>query len=395
MSPNVPALPTHSTSMRDAPSDGEQQHHGRDQHLAGDGGEAEPQRHRPVDHDGDHRGADQHAVGQSGRAPCPASTPGGSAGPRSRRPSRWRRARPAGSRPPSAGAPKSSHRKSGMHRAAPGDDVGCGEDPVQPFVAPRHESTGAAPGDLAAVPAVCAEWRSASIRTVPGLRYQPAPAHPSPRSSPRPTTSSRSTERVAPGLAEPGQRRAGRAARGRPPRRARPLRRGQPTSSPAGRPTGILPPTPSPSLYPYRMTDTAGRATTGVIGALGLAEPGAESDILPHEQTLPKPKSDRLDLLRATRANLSPIWGLSMAAGRHRDLRPDRRRAGGRRLRRRRRAPPALGAAATPTRWRPSATPWPRRPSCWPTATTATRRPGRTRPSAGRPTAASPAPTTW
>ena len=63
------------------------------------------------------------------------------------------------------------------------------------------------------------------------------------------------------------------------------------------------------------MTDTAGRATTGVIGALGLAEPGAESDILPHEQTLPKPKSDRLDLLRATRANLSPIWGLSMAPG--------------------------------------------------------------------------------
>ncbi len=70
-----------------------------------------------------------------------------------------------------------------------------------------------------------------------------------------------------------------------------------------------------PSLYPYRMTDTAGRSTTGVIGALGLAEPGEESDILPHEQTLPKPKSDRLDLLRATRANLSPIWGLSMAAG--------------------------------------------------------------------------------
>ncbi len=69
------------------------------------------------------------------------------------------------------------------------------------------------------------------------------------------------------------------------------------------------------SLYPYRMTDQSGRATTGVIGALGLAEPGAESDILPHEQTLPKPKSDRLDLLRATRANLSPIWGLSMASG--------------------------------------------------------------------------------
>jgi uncharacterized protein (DUF1015 family) len=78
---------------------------------------------------------------------------------------------------------------------------------------------------------------------------------------------------------------------------------------------GILVADPVPSLYPYRMTDTSGRATTGVIGALGLADPGEESDILPHEQTLPKPKSDRLDLLRATHANLSPIWGLSMAAG--------------------------------------------------------------------------------
>jgi uncharacterized protein (DUF1015 family) len=78
---------------------------------------------------------------------------------------------------------------------------------------------------------------------------------------------------------------------------------------------GILVGDPGRSLYPYRMTDRSGRATTGVIGALGLADPGQEGDILPHEQTLPKPKSDRLDLLRATRANLSPIWGLSMAAG--------------------------------------------------------------------------------
>ena len=78
---------------------------------------------------------------------------------------------------------------------------------------------------------------------------------------------------------------------------------------------GILVADPGRNLYPYRMTDPSGRATTGVIGALGLADPGEESDILPHEQTLPKPKSDRLDLLRATRANLSPIWGLSMAAG--------------------------------------------------------------------------------
>ena len=69
-----------------------------------------------------------------------------------------------------------------------------------------------------------------------------------------------------------------------------------------------------PALYPYRMTTPEGRATDGVIGALSL-DPADTADVLPHEQTLPKPMSDRLDLLRATRANLSPIWGLSLSAG--------------------------------------------------------------------------------
>jgi uncharacterized protein (DUF1015 family) len=78
---------------------------------------------------------------------------------------------------------------------------------------------------------------------------------------------------------------------------------------------GLLRSDPTPCLYPYRMTDADGRSSTGVIGALRLPEDGQESDILPHEQTMPKAKSDRLDLLRATRANLSPIWGLSMTAG--------------------------------------------------------------------------------
>jgi uncharacterized protein (DUF1015 family) len=66
----------------------------------------------------------------------------------------------------------------------------------------------------------------------------------------------------------------------------------------------------APSLYLYRMTD-GDRRTTGVIGALGLGD----DDVLPHEQTTKKAKSDRLDLLRATHANLSPIWGLSLAKG--------------------------------------------------------------------------------
>src|SRR5437660_9058020 len=54
--------------------------------------------------------------------------------------------------------------------------------------------------------------------------------------------------------------------------------------------------------------------TLGVIGALGLEAPG-EGEVLPHEHTTPKARSDRLDLLRATKANLSPVWGLSLASG--------------------------------------------------------------------------------
>lgn len=74
----------------------------------------------------------------------------------------------------------------------------------------------------------------------------------------------------------------------------------------------------TPAFYAYRMdyTDDAGRPahTLGVLGALRLSRPGNGS-ILPHEYTTPKAKSDRLDLLRATRMNLSAIWGLSLAEG--------------------------------------------------------------------------------
>jgi uncharacterized protein (DUF1015 family) len=72
-----------------------------------------------------------------------------------------------------------------------------------------------------------------------------------------------------------------------------------------------------PGFTVYRMAyrDDAGvaRHTTGVIGALELTPPG--TDILPHEHTTPKARSDRLDLLRSAKANTSAIWGLSLAKG--------------------------------------------------------------------------------
>jgi uncharacterized protein (DUF1015 family) len=83
----------------------------------------------------------------------------------------------------------------------------------------------------------------------------------------------------------------------------------------AWRADGTLVTDDEPTLSVYRMhfTDPGGvaRTTTGVIGALGLDQ----DEVLPHERTLPKAKSDRLELLRATRANLDPIWALSLAPG--------------------------------------------------------------------------------
>ena len=75
-----------------------------------------------------------------------------------------------------------------------------------------------------------------------------------------------------------------------------------------------------PVLYAYSMDAPlpAGgtHRTVGVIGALALppgSPPGDE--VLPHERTLPKAKSDRMALLRATKANFDPIWGLTLAPG--------------------------------------------------------------------------------
>jgi uncharacterized protein (DUF1015 family) len=80
----------------------------------------------------------------------------------------------------------------------------------------------------------------------------------------------------------------------------------------------VLTADPEPRFYAYRMeyTDPHGhrRHTRGVIGALTLPEPG-DNDVLPHERTLPKAKSDRLALLGAMRVNVDPIWGLTLGSG--------------------------------------------------------------------------------
>ncbi len=73
---------------------------------------------------------------------------------------------------------------------------------------------------------------------------------------------------------------------------------------------------PSFTLYRMQFADEAGRSrqTVGVLGALEVVDEGA-GGVLPHERTTPKATTDRLDLTVATHANLSPVWGLSLAAG--------------------------------------------------------------------------------
>ena len=70
------------------------------------------------------------------------------------------------------------------------------------------------------------------------------------------------------------------------------------------------------TLYRTSFIDTTGKSRNivGVIGALEVVDEGA-GGVLPHEQTTPKAKTDRLDLTRATDSNLSPVWGLSTKIG--------------------------------------------------------------------------------
>jgi uncharacterized protein (DUF1015 family) len=78
----------------------------------------------------------------------------------------------------------------------------------------------------------------------------------------------------------------------------------------------ILDPEPSFTLYRQQFVDAAGRSRdiVGVVGALEVVDEGA-GRVLPHERVTHKASTDRLDLTRATRANMSPIWALSLAEG--------------------------------------------------------------------------------
>ena len=95
---------------------------------------------------------------------------------------------------------------------------------------------------------------------------------------------------------------------------------------------GVLMADSTETLTIYRMSfvDASGaaREIVGVLGGLEVVDDVAGADnsrttygrsgrttVLPHERTTPKATTDRLDLMRATSANTSPVWGLSLASG--------------------------------------------------------------------------------
>jgi uncharacterized protein (DUF1015 family) len=62
-----------------------------------------------------------------------------------------------------------------------------------------------------------------------------------------------------------------------------------------------------PALFVYEMSTPDGAVTRGLLGAVELRDP-EDGVILPHENTMAGPVSDRLALMSATEANLEPIF---------------------------------------------------------------------------------------
>jgi uncharacterized protein (DUF1015 family) len=61
------------------------------------------------------------------------------------------------------------------------------------------------------------------------------------------------------------------------------------------------------ALFVYEMSTPDGSLTRGLLGAVELRDPD-DGVILPHENTMAGPVSDRLALMSATEANLEPIY---------------------------------------------------------------------------------------
>ncbi len=76
---------------------------------------------------------------------------------------------------------------------------------------------------------------------------------------------------------------------------------------------GILKNDDKPALYAYQQTYSHAGVTykrRGFFTRVRLEEFNERGTIHPHEQTFSGPKEDRLKLMRATKANLSPVFGL-------------------------------------------------------------------------------------
>lgn len=70
---------------------------------------------------------------------------------------------------------------------------------------------------------------------------------------------------------------------------------------------GILTLDSTPALFVYEMSAPDGSSTRGLLGAVELRDPD-DGVILPHENTMAGPVSDRMNLMSATEANLEPIY---------------------------------------------------------------------------------------
>jgi uncharacterized protein (DUF1015 family) len=71
--------------------------------------------------------------------------------------------------------------------------------------------------------------------------------------------------------------------------------------------SGVLAVDDQAALFVYEMSAPDGSVTRGLLGAVELRDPD-DGVILPHENTMAGPVSDRLALMSATEANLEPIY---------------------------------------------------------------------------------------